>query len=52
MKLIIVLIIMCVILIKQTENTFSTKTAYLDSFTLEQLEFMNISENYQLEDCV
>ena len=50
MKLIIS-IIMC-ILIKQAQNLFSTKTAYLDSFTLEQLKFINITQNYQLEECV
>ncbi len=31
---------------------YSTKVAYADSFTQSQLEFIDVEENYQLENCV
>jgi hypothetical protein len=31
---------------------YSTKTAYLDSFNKEQLDFINNPDNYIINDCV
>jgi hypothetical protein len=31
---------------------YTTKTAYLNSFTNEQLEFLNNSRNYEIKNCV
>jgi len=38
--------------LKQANCLYSTKVAYIDSFTQNQLEFINQTENYQLENCV
>ena len=33
-------------------GSHSTKTAYLDSFNNEQLQFLNNSDNYKIKKCV
>lgn len=38
--------------LKQVICLYSTKVAYINSFTPSQLEFINQTENYQLEKCV
>ena len=35
----------------QVEGFYSTKTAYIDSFTPEQIEFMNNPQNYKIDQC-
>ena len=37
--------------LNMVESHYSTKTAYADSFTAKQIEFMNNPDNYKIDQC-
>ena len=37
--------------VNQVRCGYSTKTAYMDSFSPEQIEFINNPENYKIDQC-